>query len=169
MGQTDGMDVLATIRLGTSPVILRRAQAADIAPIAGLLAADHRGAVRDGVREAADLAAYERAFRAIDHDPAHLLLVAESEGVIIGTLQLSFIPGLSRRGALRAQIEAVRVADGYRGRGLGGAIFEWAIGEARRRGCSLVQLTSDKSRTDARRFYERLGFVASHEGLKLAL
>jgi GNAT superfamily N-acetyltransferase len=77
--------------------------------------------------------------------------------------------GLARRGSLRAQIEAVRVADGYRGRGPGGAILGWAIGEARRRGCSLVQLTSDKSRTDAHRFYERLGFVASHEGLKLAL
>ena len=72
-------------------------------------------------------------------------------------------------GALRAQIEAVRAADGYRGRGLGRAIFEWAIGEARRRSCSMVQLTSDKSRTDAHRFYERPGFVASHEGLKLAL
>ena len=137
--------------------------------IVDLLAADQLGAARDGVRTAADLTAYERAFRAIDDDPSHILLVAESEGAIAGTLQLSFIPGLARRGALRAQIEAVRVAAGYRGCGLGGAIVEWAIGEARRRGCSLVQLTSDKSRTDAHRFYERLGFVASHEGLKLSL
>jgi GNAT superfamily N-acetyltransferase len=84
-------------------------------------------------------------------------------------MQLSFLPGLARRGALRAQIEAVRVADDYRGRGLGGQMFGWAIEEASRRGCALVQLTSDKSRTAAHRFYQRLGFVASHEGLKLKL
>jgi GNAT superfamily N-acetyltransferase len=87
----------------------------------------------------------------------------------VATLQLSFIPGLARRGALRAQIEAVRVADACRGGGLGAAMMVWAIGEARRRGCALVQLTSDKSRTSAHRFYERLGFVATHEGMKLAL
>ena len=88
---------------------------------------------------------------------------------VVATLQLSFIPGLARRGALRAQIEAVRVADACRGGGLGAAMMAWAIGEARRRGCALVQLTSDKSRTSAHRFYERLGFVATHEGMKLAL
>lgn len=84
-------------------------------------------------------------------------------------MQLSFLPGLARRGALRAQIEAVRVRQDYRSRGLGAALFEWAIQEARGRGCALVQLTTDKSRVDAHRFYERLGFVASHEGLKLQL
>ena len=84
-------------------------------------------------------------------------------------MQLSFLPGLARRGALRAQIEAVRVHDDLRGSGLGSAMFAWAIDEARRRGCALVQLTTDKSRTSAHRFYERLGFVASHEGMKLAL
>ncbi len=84
-------------------------------------------------------------------------------------MQLSFLPGLARRGALRAQIEAVRVRDDHRGRGLGAALFQWAIEEARRRQCALVQLTTDKSRADAHRFYERLGFVASHEGLKLRL
>jgi GNAT superfamily N-acetyltransferase len=167
------MTVLTTFhlapRLNAGPVVLRRAAAADVPAIVGLLAADQLGATRDGVRDAADLAAYERAFRAIDGDPAQLLVVAESPDGIVGTLQLSFIPGLARRGSLRAQIEAVRVADGYRSSGLGTAIFEWAIDEARRRGCSLVQLTTDKSRTDAHRFYERLGFVTSHEGLKLAL
>ncbi|WP_051324373.1 GNAT family N-acetyltransferase [Candidatus Solirubrobacter pratensis] len=85
------------------------------------------------------------------------------------SFQLSFIPGLARRGALRAQIEAVRVREEYRRQGLGAAMLEWAIGEARRRGCALMQLTTDKTRTDAHRLYERLGFVASHEGLKLAL
>lgn len=96
-------------------------------------------------------------------------MVATAAGEVVGTMQLSFIPGLSRRGALRAQIEAVRVRGDYRGQGLGRAMFDWAIGEARRRGCALVQLTTDKTRTDAHRFYDGLGFVASHEGLKLEL
>ena len=148
---------------------LRRARAADVTAIVELIAADQIGATRDGVRTEADLAAYQRAFRAIDADPAHLLLVAESEGQIIGTMQLSFLPGLARRGALRALIEAVRVAESQRGRGLGTAMMKWAIGEARRRGCAVVQLTSDKARTDAHRFYQRLGFVPSHEGMKLRL
>jgi len=134
-----------------------------------LIAADQLGATRDGVRDDSDRAAYEQAFRAIDADPAHLLLVAESDGQVVGTMQLSFLPGLARRGALRAQIEAVRVAESTRGSGLGAGMMTWAIDEARRRGCALVQLTSDKSRTDAHRFYERLGFVASHEGMKLRL
>jgi GNAT superfamily N-acetyltransferase len=84
-------------------------------------------------------------------------------------MQLSFLSGLARRGALRAQIEAVRVHEAYRNRGLGAAMFTWAINESRRRHCTLVQLTTDKSRTPAHRFYERLGFVASHEGMKLSL
>ncbi len=88
---------------------------------------------------------------------------------MVGTLQLSFIPGLSRRGALRAQIEAVRVRADQRRSGLGTAMVGWAVDEARRRGCGLVQLTTDRSRQDAHRFYERLGFIASHAGLKLAL
>ncbi len=96
-------------------------------------------------------------------------MVAEADRDIVATMQLSFIPGLARRGAMRAQIEAVRVHEAYRGRGLGAAILTWAIDEARRRGCALVQLTTDKSRTAAHRFYERFGFVASHEGMKLAL
>jgi GNAT superfamily N-acetyltransferase len=112
---------------------------------------------------------YERALAAIDADPAQLLVVAEDDGVVVGTLQLSEIPGLARRGAQRGQIEAVRVARTHRGLGLGGAMVRWTIEEARRRGCGLVQLTTDKTRTDARRFYERLGFVASHEGMKLPL
>jgi GNAT superfamily N-acetyltransferase len=135
----------------------------------GLLAADQLGATRDGVNAPEDLAAYQRAFRAIDADPAHLLVVGDAGGEVVATMQLSFLPGLARRGALRAQIEAVRVHDGHRGGGLGAAMLAWAIDEARRRGCALVQLTTDKSRTSAHRFYERLGFVASHEGMKLTL
>ena len=163
------MAVLAKLEVGSPPVVLRRAVAADLPELVALLAADQLGASRDGVRDEADLTAYERAFRTIDADPAHLLLAAERAGTVVATMQLSFLPGLARRGALRAQIEAVRVADSTRGSGLGGAMMRWAIDEARRRGCALVQLTSDKTRTDAHRFYERLGFVASHEGMKLKL
>ena len=152
-----------------APVLLRLAREDDVPAIVELLAADQLGASRDGVRDASDLAAYEQAFRAIAADPAHLLVVADADGLVVGTLQLSFLPGLARRGALRAQVEAVRIADGVRGGGLGAAMLQWAIDEARRRDCALVQLTSDKSRTSAHRFYERLGFVASHEGMKLKL
>ena len=150
-------------------MVLRRAVAADVPAIVSLLAADQLGATRDGVTTPDDLASYQRAFRDIDRDPAHVLVVAQSGPDVVATLQLSFIPGLARRGALRAQIEAVRVAGACRGGGLGAAMMAWAIGEARRRGCAMVQLTSDKSRTSAHRFYERLGFVASHVGMKLEI
>ena len=163
------MDTLAVLAADSPRVMLRTATDADIVAIVSLIAADQLGAARDGLRDEADLAAYTAAFRSIDADPAHLLVVAERDGQIVGTLQLSFLPGLARRGALRAQIEAVRVARSERGSGLGAAMMGWAIDEARRRGCALVQLTTDKTRADAHRFYARLGFVASHEGMKLAL
>jgi GNAT superfamily N-acetyltransferase len=163
------MEWLAEIDLGPARVTLRAAQRGDVPALVRLIAADQLGATRDGVRDAADLAAYSGAFEAIDADPAHMLVVAELAGEIVGTMQLSFLPGLARRGALRAQIEAVRVAESSQGSGLGTAMIGWAIDEARRRGCALVQLTTDKSRLDAHRFYQRLGFVASHEGMKLAL
>ncbi|WP_211489742.1 GNAT family N-acetyltransferase [Georgenia thermotolerans] len=146
-------------------VVLRRARAADLPALVRLLADDQLGATRDG----GDLEPYRRAFAAIDADPAQLLVVAEADGAVVGTLQLTVIPGLARRGALRAQVEAVRVSAARRGRGLGRAMIGWVIEEARRRGCALVQLTTDKRRTDAHRFYERLGFAASHEGMKLLL
>jgi GNAT superfamily N-acetyltransferase len=145
---------------------VRRARSEDLPALIALIAADQLGATRE---DASDLAPYERAFAAIDADPAQLLMVAEHDGEIVGTFQLSFIPGLARRGALRAQIEAVRVREDHRGSGLGSAMFEWAIAEARKRGCALVQLTSDKQRADAHRFYARLGFVPSHEGFELRL
>jgi GNAT superfamily N-acetyltransferase len=143
----------------------RRATIDDVRAIVELLAADQLGASRDG----GDLEPYERAFQAIDADPAHLLVVAEEGGEVVATMQLSFLPGLARRGALRAQIEGVRVRSDQRGSGLGSELMAWAIDESRRRDCALVQLTSDKRRTDAHRFYERLGFVSSHEGFKLSL
>ncbi len=163
------MESFTLAATSAAPFVLRAATSGDVSAVVDLLAADQLGAHRDGVDSDTDLAAYLAAFGAIEADPAHLLMVAESAGEIVGTMQLSFLPGLARRGALRAQIEAVRVAESCRGSGLGGAMIGWAIDEARRRGCALVQLTSDKSRTGAHRFYRRLGFVASHEGMKLAL
>jgi GNAT superfamily N-acetyltransferase len=158
--------VLAQITADGSMYDVRRAVAADVRSIVDLIAADQIGATRDG----GDLAPYERAFAAIDADPAQLLIaVADSSGAVVGTLQMTFLPGLARRGSLRAQIEAVRIHPDLRGRGLGNALFGWAIDEARRRDCALVQLTSDKRRTEAHRFYGRLGFAASHDGFKMRL
>lgn len=159
----------STLVLASGVIQLRRATVEDIPAIVRLLAADPLGRSRESMAAAEELQPYRDAFYAIDADPAHMLLVATDGQEVVGTMQLSIIPGLSRRGALRAQIEAVRTHHAYRNRGLGAAMFEWAIDEARRRGCALVQLTTDKTRTEAHRFYERLGFVASHEGLKLEL
>lgn len=146
---------------------LRRATAEDVPALVALLADDPLGAGRETVD--GDLAVYRTAFEQVDRDPAHLLIVAVDGETVVGTLQLTLVPGLSRGGALRGQIEAVRVAAGARSRGLGAAMIGWAVEEARRRGATLVQLTTDRSRADARRFYERLGFVASHDGMKLPL
>jgi GNAT superfamily N-acetyltransferase len=147
-------------------VLLREASADDVPAIVALLADDPLGATR----ESADLAPYRAAFAAVDADPAHLLVVAQDGGgTVVGTLQLSFLPGLSRGGALRAQVEGVRVAAAARGRGLGEAMLRWVAGESRRRGAALVQLTTDTRRPDAHRFYERLGYVPSHVGMKLEL
>jgi GNAT superfamily N-acetyltransferase len=160
---------LATLSLDASRLAVRRATAGDVRAIVALLADDDIGATREAGPDAS-LAPYQAAFEAIDADPRQLLLVITAEDdAVAATMQLTFIPGLGRRGALRAQIEAVRVGRGYRSHGLGEAMITWAIGEARRRGCHLVQLTSDKRRTGAHRFYARLGFAASHEGFKLQL
>jgi GNAT superfamily N-acetyltransferase len=168
------MTTLATLdlsspRVGLKPVVLRRAVLTDVPAIVALLADDDLGATRDGIRAEADLAVYQQAFDAIDRDAAQLLVVGEADGRLVATFQLMFLPGLSHRGGVRAQIESVRVAAELRGLGLGQAMMAWAIDEARRRGCRLVQLSTNKSRSDAHRFYERLGFVASHEGMKLPL
>jgi GNAT superfamily N-acetyltransferase len=168
-GTLGPVEVLAVVELGSLRVVLRRAAAADVPAIVRLLAADPIAAAREGVHAGEDLAGYQRAFRAVDSDPAHILVVGQAGPEVVATMQVSFIPGMSHRGALRAQVEAVEVDNAYQGRGLGAAMMNWAIGEARQRGCGLVQLTSDKSRTSAHRFYQRLGFVPSHEGMKLAL
>jgi GNAT superfamily N-acetyltransferase len=148
------------------PPIIRPATEADLPEIVALLADDPLGATRESPD---DLTQYRAAFQAIARDPNQLLTVMERSHVIVGTLQLTFVPGLSRRGATRATIEGVRIAASERGSGLGKIYLEWAIEEARNRGCTLVQLTSDLRRPDAIRFYERLGFVHSHAGLKRQL
>jgi GNAT superfamily N-acetyltransferase len=116
-----------------------------------------------------DLAPYYAAFERVSADPGQHLTVAERDGRLVGVLQLSVIPGLSRRGTTRSVIEAVRVHRDQRGAGLGTRLMEWAVEESRRLGCTLVQLTSDAARTDAHRFYERLGFTGSHIGFKKQL
>jgi len=146
-------------------MIFRDARRDDVPAIVELLAADLLGAGREGDLDDA----YWQAFDQISADPNNRLVVADADGEVVGTLQLTLLPGMSRHGMLRAQIEAVRIAASRRGQGLGRAMIEWAIGQARERGCGLVQLTSDKQRPAAVRFYESLGFTASHEGLKLPL
>lgn len=147
---------------------MRHAKAADLPALVALLADDALGAQRE---TPGDLAPYERAFERISGDPHQHLMVAErgDPARTVGTLHLTVIPGLSRRGATRALIEAVRVHGDERGSGLGTLLIEWAVAEARRQGCALVQLTSDATRIDAHRFYERLGFEASHLGFKMSL
>ncbi|MFG3295002.1 GNAT family N-acetyltransferase [Streptomyces sp. NPDC048179] len=145
---------------------IRAAAAEDIPAIVGMLADDPLGARRESPD---DLAPYLSALERLSADPHQRLVVAVREGRVVGTLQLSIIPGLSRRGATRSIIEAVRIHADERGGGLGTRFIEWAIDESRREGCQLVQLTSDQSRTDAHRFYERLGFTASHVGFKLEI
>lgn len=149
-----------------SPLTIRPATREDVAAVVAMLADDPLGAARE---DPADMGVYEAAYDRVVADPAQHLVVAERAGAVVGTLQLSVIPGLSRRGATRTIIEGVRVAGAERGSGLGTELVTWAVEESRRLGATLVQLTSDASRTDARRFYERLGFVASHVGFKLQL
>jgi GNAT superfamily N-acetyltransferase len=163
------VSVSETLSICGGMVTLRKALRADVVAIVRLLSQDPLGASRDGVAGADGLEPYWRAFEAIDSDPGHMLMVADRGGCVVATMQLSFLPGMARGGAVRAQIEAVRVEEKFRGDGLGTAMVEWAIGVARSRGCAVVQLTSDKSRQAAHRFYERLGFVASHEGYKISL
>lgn len=147
-------------------MIIRPARADDLPALLALYADDTLGQTREG---GGIDAAYQKAFAAIDADPNHLLAVGEIGGELAATLLLSFLPGLSRHGAWRAQIESMRVASTRRGGGLGRQLLDWAIAEARRRDCRLVQLTSDRRRPDAHRFYETAGFEPSHLGYKLTL
>ena len=149
----------------TGDVIIRRARGEDVGEIVAMLADDPLGATRERPGDPR----YAEAFAELDTDRRQLLAVAERDGEVVGTLQVTFIPGLSRVGSTRALIEAVRVRADQRGGGLGQRMVEWAIQQAEHRGCVLVQLTTDASRVDAHRFYTRLGFQASHVGMKLVL
>lgn len=149
-------------------VVFREAVPADLPGILALLADDGVAAGRGGYPAAPD-ATLERAFADIQRDANNLLLLGDSEGEVVAVLQLTLIPGLSRGGMRRALVEAVRVRRDMRGFGVGAALMQHAIVRARREGCGLMQLTTDKRRTRAQAFYRRLGFLASHEGMKLAL
>ena len=149
-------------------MIVRDANRDDLPAIVAMLADDQKGAAREEASLPLD-SGYTAAFDAIAADPNQRLLVTERDGAIIGTMQLSFLPGLSHKGAWRGQIEAVRVTSDLRGAGIGAAMIEWAIEACRERGCQMVQLTSHRDREAAHRFYDRLGFTQSHAGFKLKL
>ena len=149
-------------------VAFRRARPSDLPAIIALLADDPLGRAREDLGPPLNPAS-ETAFEAIDSDPNQLLAVVTEADRVVGTLQITFIHGLSRKGGLRGQIEAVRIAADRRSAGLGRRAFDWAIAECRARGCCLVQLTTDRGRPEAHRFYDRLGFVGSHLGYKKAL
>ncbi|MFH7593886.1 GNAT family N-acetyltransferase [Streptomyces racemochromogenes] len=150
----------------TPDLSIRPATEADLPAIVALLADDPLGATRESPD---DLAPYAAALRRLTDDPHQHVVVAVRGERVVGTLQLTIVPGLSRRGATRSIIEGVRVHTDERGSGLGTRFIEWAVDRSREEGCRLVQLTSDVTRTDAHRFYERLGFTPSHVGFKLQL
>nr|WSW68065.1 GNAT family N-acetyltransferase [Streptomyces sp. NBC_00995] len=149
-----------------SDLEIRPAATGDLAEIVAMLADDPLGAGRESPD---DLTPYLAAFQRLAGDPHQHVMVAVRADRVVGTLQLTVIPGLSRRGSTRSVVEGVRVHKDERGSGLGTRLIQWAVDESRRQDCQLVQLTSDATRPDAHRFYERLGFVASHVGFKLAL
>jgi ribosomal protein S18 acetylase RimI-like enzyme len=151
-----------------APFVFRRASRDDVPEIVRMLASDPLGAKREALTSPLPQS-YYAAFEAIERDPNNELVIAELHGRIAGFLQITFIPYMTYGGGWRALIEGVRVDSEVRSRGIGRALLTWAIDRAKQRGCHLVQLTSDKTRPDAIRFYESLGFVASHEGLKLHL
>ncbi len=147
---------------------IRTATRADLEAVVGLLVDDMLGAGRDTLTATLD-PAYEAAFAAIERDPNQKIVVMEAEQRIIGCMQISYLPGLSRKGMWRGQIESVRIARDLRGQGLGRTFFLWAIEDCRDRGCGIIQLSADASRTEAQKFYLALGFEPSHVGMKLKL
>jgi GNAT superfamily N-acetyltransferase len=147
---------------------MRRATRDDVYRIVEMLADDAIGTTREALADPLPQP-YWDAFAAIEADQSQYLAVAELDGAVVGCLQLTFVPGLTRLGMWRAIIEGVRVDSAQRGARIGETMMAWAVEEARRRGCGLIQLTTDKRRADAHRFYERLGFEATHEGMKLSL
>lgn len=146
----------------------RLAHKGDIQKLVELLADDELGMHREDTSSPLN-ERYIEAFDRIDSDPNNELIVAESNSDLIGMLQLTYIPYLTHRGSRRCLVEGVRISKEHRGKGLGKTFFEWVINRARERGCRIVQLTSDKQRPNALRFYESLGFKATHEGFKLKI
>jgi GNAT superfamily N-acetyltransferase len=154
--------------MACTALTFRTATAADLPEIIALLGDDVFGQARNPTYDA-NAEAYKRAFADINDDPHNSIELADADGRIVGCYQLTFIRGLSYTGGLRAQIESVRIASDQRGKGLGHAMMQHALSLARARGCVLVQLTTDTRREHTRRFYERLGFTASHHGMKVWL
>jgi len=152
-------DIMVTVR-----ITIRPARREDVGAIVMMLADDHLGRGRERIEEPLP-PSYFAAFDAISNDANITLVVAEQAGRVVGCLQLCILPGLSSQGASRALVEDVRVASDHRSRGIGEQLLQWAIGEARSRNCNLVELMTHQSRTDAQRFYERLGFAKSHFGM----
>src|SRR5688572_17236235 len=146
----------------------RAATRADVPALVHMLADDHLGRTREQVSDPLP-ASYYAAFDALANDPNNELIVATDGGRVVATLQITFTPSLSHQGSWRATLESVRTVSELRGQGIGAQLVAYAVERARERGCRMVQLSTDKSRVDARRFYERLGFHATHEGMKLVL
>jgi len=145
-------------------VCIRSARREDVAAIVAMLADDHLGRARERVENPLP-AAYYDAFARIERDPNLTLVVAESGGRVVGCLQLAILPGISSQGGVRGLLEDVRVASDCRSRGIGEQLVQWAVTEAKARGCNLVELLTHQTRIDAQRFYKRLGFTASHVGM----
>src|SRR6202048_77978 len=150
-----------------SSITIRRARRDDVGVIVGMLADDPLGSARERLEDPLP-PSYFRAFEALDHDPNIQLVVAEDgEGAVVGCLQLCILPGLSSQGASGGLIEDVRVASHCRSRGIGEQLVQWALAQARAKGCKLVALLPHHTRLDAQRFYERLGFARSHVGMTM--
>jgi len=149
-----------------SEITIRPARRDDVAAIIAMLADDHLGRARERLEDPLP-SLYHDAFARVSGDPNIELMVAEEGGRVVGCLQLCILPGLSSQGASRGLIEDVRVASDRRSRGIGEQLVQWAVGEAKARGCKLVELLTHHTRVDAQRFYERLGFARSHVGMTI--
>ncbi|NUR10621.1 MAG: GNAT family N-acetyltransferase [Bradyrhizobium sp.] len=150
--------------MSAESVSIRHARRDDVPAIVAMLADDHLGRARERAEDPLP-AAYYDAFARVARDPNLTLVVAESEGRVVGCLQLAILPGISSQGGVRGLLEDVRVASDCRSRGIGEQLVQWAIAEAKARGCNLVELLTHQTRVDAQRFYKRLGFTASHVGM----
>ena len=150
--------------MNAESVSIRPARREDVAAIVAMLADDRLGSARERVEDPLPASYYE-AFARVERDQNIQLVVAESEGRVVGCLQLAILPGLSSQGGLRGLLEDVRVASDCRSRGIGEKLVQWAVTEAKARSCNLVELLTHQTRTDAQRFYKRLGFTASHVGM----